>query len=142
MIIDIDWNKMKPKISIITLGASDLARSLKFYKDLGFNTHSYKDGDDSILFELEGTWLSLYPKEKLADDATISPIGSGFGGITLAHNVASKEQVESVFQHMLNMGAISIKIPQDVFWGGYSGYIADPDGYLWEIAYNPFTDLS
>jgi uncharacterized protein len=134
---------MKPKISLITIGVKDLEKSLRFYRDgLGFKTHNYKEGDDAIFFELEGTWLSIYPKNKLADDITISPEGSGFNGITLAHNVSSKEKVDEVFNLAVSVGAKSIKKPQDVFWGGYSGYFADPDGYLWEVAFNPFSDLT
>lgn len=133
---------MKSKISLITLGVTDLAKSLKFYRELGFHTHNYKDEDDVVFFEMQGTCLALYPKEKLAEDAQVSAEGSGFNGITLAHNVGSKEEVDKVFAHALSVGAKEIKKPQDVFWGGYSSYFADPDGYLWEVAYNPFMDLT
>jgi len=91
---------------------------------------------------MDGTWLSLFPKNKLAEDATVPPEGTGFTGITLAHNVKSKEGVKKVFNLAISAGAKPIKKPQDVFWGGYSGYFSDPDGYLWEVAYNPFTDLT
>lgn len=134
---------MKPKISMITLGVSDFERSLKFYRDgLGFPTHNYTAGEDVVFFELEGTWLALYPREKLAEDALVPPEGSGFTGITLAHNVGSEEEVDQVFALGLQAGAKAVKQPVKVFWGGYSGYFADPDGYLWEVAYNPFTDLT
>lgn len=134
---------MKPKISLITLGVTDLKQSLKFYRDgLGFKPHNLKDSEDVVFFEMEGTWLSLFPKEKLAKDATISSVGSGFSGFTMAHNVKSKEEVNKAFEKAISVGAKPIKKPQEVFWGGYSGYFADPDGYLWEIAYNPFTDLT
>lgn len=134
---------MKPKISLITLGVSDLQRSLRFYRDgLGFPTHEYKEDAGVVFFELEGTWLSLYPKNKLAEDATVSPEGNGFSGITLAHNVASKEEVDAVVAIAEKAGATVLKKPQTVFWGGYSGYFADPDGHLWEVAYNPFMDLT
>ena len=134
---------MKPKISLITLGVSNLERSLKFYRDgLGFPTHNYTVGEDVVFFEMEGTWLALYPKDKLAEDASISPDGSGFTGITLAHNVGSEAEVDQVFSLALTAGAKAVKQPVKVFWGGYSGYFADPDGYLWEVAYNPFTDLT
>lgn len=134
---------MKSKISLITLGVTDFAQSLAFYRDgLGFKAHGYKEGDDVVFFEMEGTWLGLYPKEKLAEDATIPNDGSGFSGISLAHNVESKEKVDEVFAFMVSKGAKQVKEPQDVFWGGYSSYVADPDGYLWEIAYNPFMDLT
>jgi len=134
---------MKSKISLITLGVSDLDKSLAFYRDgLGFKTHNYKEGEDVIFFDMEGTWLSLYPKEKLAEDATVNPEGNGFRGITLAHNVSSKEDVDKIFDLAISVGAKAVKKPQEVFWGGYSGYFADPDGHLWEVAYNPFTDLT
>lgn len=134
---------MKSKISMITLGVADFERSLKFYKNgLGFKPHNYKNGDGFIMFEMEGTWLSLYPKEGLAKDATVANNGSGFSGITLSHNVKSKEEVDVIFKKAISVGAKLVKKPQKVFWGGYSGYFADPDGYLWEIAYNPFTDLT
>jgi len=134
---------MKSKISLITLGVSDLNKSLAFYRDgLGFKTHNYKKGEDVVFFDMEGTWLSLYPKEKLAEDATVNPEGNGFRGITLAHNVSSKEDVDKVFDLAISVGAKTVKKPQEVFWGGYSGYFADPDGHLWEVAYNPFTDLT
>jgi len=134
---------MKPKISLLTLGVRDMARSLAFYRDgLGLPTHNYEEGADVAFFPLEGTWLAIHPREKLAEDAQISPDGQGFSGITIAHNEPSKEKVDEVFMRALAAGAKAIKEPQDVFWGGYSGYFADPDGHLWEVAYNPFTDLT
>ena len=133
---------MKAKISLITLGVSDLEKSRKFYSDLGFKTHNFKEGDGVVFFDMIGTWLSVYPKEKLAADVKISPQGQGFGGITLSHNESSQEGVDEVFQLAISVGATVIKKPEKVFWGGYSGYFADPDGYLWEVAFNPFTDLT
>jgi hypothetical protein len=134
---------MKPKISIITLGVADVARSIRFYRDgLGFPTHNYKDGDDFAMFALKGSWLALYPREALADDAQVSSAGSGFPGFSLSHNELSPEAVDATFAEAIAAGATSVKRPQKVFWGGYSGYFADPDGHLWEIAHNPFTDLT
>jgi catechol 2,3-dioxygenase-like lactoylglutathione lyase family enzyme len=134
---------MKPKISLLTLGVRDIARSLAFYRDgLGLPTHSYEEGADVVFFPLEGTWLAIHPREKLAEDAQVSAEGRGFSGITIAHNEPSKEKVDEVFARALAAGAKAIKKPQDVFWGGYSGYFADPDGHLWEVAYNPFMDLT
>lgn len=133
---------MKAKISLITLGVSNLEKSRAFYRDgLGFTTYNYDENADVVFFEMDGTWLSLYPREKLAEDATIPAEGSGFSGMTLAHNVGSKEEVDAVYAHAVSVGAMPVKQPQEVFWGGYSGYFADPDGYLWEVAYNPFMDL-
>jgi hypothetical protein len=134
---------MKAKIGIITLGVRDIARALAFYRDgLGFKPHNYKEGSDHVLFEMEGSWLSLYPSDKLAQDAMVAPDRGGFSRFTLAHNVKSKEDVDQVFAQAVAAGAAAKKQPQDVFWGGYSGYFADPDGFLWEVAFNPFIDLS
>ena len=94
------------------------------------------------MFQLEGSWLSLFPRGELAKDATVADDGQGFSGVTLAHNVGSKEEVDAVFSHAVSVGATAVKAPRDVFWGGYSGYFADPDGHLWEVAWNPFTDLT
>ena len=138
-----DRRALKPKISMITLGVRDLAASLAFYRDgLGFPTHNYVEGEDCIMFKLEGTWLALYPRASLADDATVPSGGAGFPGFALAHNVRSKDLVEETFMLAVAAGATPMKKPQDVFWGGYSGYFADPDGFLWEVAWNPFTDLT
>ncbi len=134
---------MKPRMSIVTLGVRDFAKSLAFYRDgLGLPTHNFKDGEDIVFFRMEGTFLALYPRDKLAEDATVPDDGKGFSGITIARNEPSKAQVDATFAEALRAGAKAVKRPQDVFWGGYSGYFADPDGYLWEIAYNPFTDLT
>ena len=134
---------MKPKISIITLGVSNFQKSFDFYTNgLGFTPHNYKVGETYVMYKMDGTWLSLFPIDLLSKDAgvprSISPISS----VTLAHNVVSKEKVEEVFNHAIKIGAKPIKIPQQAEWGGYSAYFADPDGYLWEVAYNQFTDLT
>jgi uncharacterized protein len=134
---------MKPKISIITLGVAALERSLAFYRDgLGFEPNNYKEGDDCIMFRLDGTWLALYPRDSLATDAQVPAERAGFPGFTLAHNVKSRDEADRVFAEALAAGARPVKVPQEVFWGGYSGYFADPDGFLWEVAFNPFTDLT
>ena len=127
---------MEPRITLITLGISDLDRSIQFYRD-GLKLPQ-RDGPDGIaFFETSGTWLSLYPRASLAKDATVSPDGSGFPGFALAHNVASPEQVDRVLQEAVDAGATLIKPGQKVFWGGYSGYFSDPDSFLWEVAWNP-----
>ena len=134
---------MKPKISFVSLGVRDFAKSYAFYhKGLGFEPHNYTAGEEHVMFRLEGSWLSLLPRAALAEDAAVPDDGHGFGGITLAHNVKSKGDVDAVFAQAISAGAKPVKKPQDVFWGGYSGYFADPDGYLWEVAWNPFTDLT
>lgn len=132
---------MKPKLSIIALGVADMARSLAFYRDgLGFPVAGA--GDDYVLFRTEGTRLFLYPREKLAEDAGVPHEGSGFSGVTIAHNEPSEAAVDAVFAEALAAGARPVKTPVRVFWGGYSGYFADPDGHLWEVAFNPHTDLT
>lgn len=134
---------MKAKISLIGLGVRDFAASLAFYRDgLGFPVHNHQEGEDFAMFALEGTWLSIYPRDKLAQDATVADDGGGFSGFALAHNVGSKAEADAVFAHAVAVGARPVKTPCDVFWGGYSGYFADPDGHLWEVAWNPFTDLT
>jgi catechol 2,3-dioxygenase-like lactoylglutathione lyase family enzyme len=133
---------MKPKIGLVTLGVRDLKRALVFYRDgLGWPPHKYNPEADVIFFALEGTWLALYPRDKLAEDASV-PDGQGFGGITLAHNEPSPEQVDAAYAAAIAAGAKPVKPPSKTFWGGYSGYFADPDGYMWEIAFNPFIDLT
>jgi uncharacterized protein len=135
--------RMKPKISLIGLGVTDFSRSLAFYRDgLGFEAHNFKDGDAIAMFRLEGTWLSIYPRDLLAEDAAVSSDGSGFRGFTLSHNVASRDDVDRVHAFAVSHGAVSVKPPRPAEWGGYSGYFADPDGFLWEVAFNPFTDLT
>ena len=134
---------MKPKIGLVTLGVADLGRSLAFYRDgLGLPTHDYDPEAGVVFFRLEGAWLAIFPREELAEDAGLPEEGSGFRGITLAHNEPSKAGVDAVFAEALAAGAVLVKAPEDVFWGGYSGYFADPDGHLWEVAYNPITDLT
>ena len=128
---------MKPRISMITLGVRDLAASIRFYEH-GLGFPRMESPDDIAFFTLSGTWLGLYGREALAEDAQVSADGSGFAGITLAHNVASEEEVNTVMQQAIAAGATLVKKPQKVFWGGYSGYFKDPDGHLWEVAHNPF----
>jgi uncharacterized protein len=132
---------MEPRISIITLGVADLQRSINFYHtNLGLPTN-YKDGEGIAFFQLNGTWLALYPSDALAEDACLPPERARYGGFTLAHNVPSKEAVDQVIAQAITSGASLLKPAADTFWGGYSGYFADPDGYPWEIAWNPFFPL-
>jgi len=134
---------MKPKMSLVTLGVTDLGRSLAFYRDgLGWPTHDYQEDAGVVFLALEGTWLALYPRKALAEDAGVPTEGGGFSGITLAHNAASIEEVDAAYALALAAGARAVKAPEKVFWGGYSGYFADPDGHLWEVAWNPFMDLT
>ena len=127
---------MQPRISMITLGVNDLKRSITFYEALGFSR--IESPDTVAFFNLNGSWLGLYNKESLAEDAHVPAKGSGFSGFTLAHNVETEAEVDAIIEHALSIGATLSKPAQKVFWGGYSGYFKDPDGYLWEIAHNPF----
>ena len=131
---------MEPRITLITLGVTDLERSIRFYRD-GLEL-PMMDGPDGIaFFETRGTRLSLYPRESLAEDATVPAEGSGFPGFALAHNVRSTDEVDRVLAQAVEAGARLLKPGQKVFWGGYSGYFADPDGFLWEVAWNPHLPL-
>ena len=131
---------MEPRISVVTLGVADLARSCSFYRDgLGLpTTRSPEDG--IVFFQTRGVTLALYPYSELAGD--IGPDWDGprskFCGITLAHNVRERHEVVEVLKTAASAGAEIVKPAADTFWGGYSGYFADPDGYLWEVAWGAF----
>jgi uncharacterized protein len=127
---------MEARISIITLGVNDLHTSIKFYREgLGL---PLREGSEGIaFFELKGTWLALFPREALAADAHVPAQGGGFPGFTLAHNVRTKEEVDHLLQQVQQAGAPLAKPAAETDWGGYSGYFQDPDGYLWEVAWNP-----
>ena len=128
---------MKPRISMITLGVRDLAASIHFYEE-GLGFPRMESPPTVAFFTLNGTWLGLYGRDALAEDAQVSPEGGGFPGFSLAHNLGSEAEVDQLMAQALAAGATLAKAPQKVFWGGYSGYFKDPDGYLWELAYNPF----
>ena len=132
---------MEPRISIITLGVADLNRSIIFYRDgLGLPT-TFNEEEGIAFFQLKGTWLALYPSEGLAKDACLPPQRARFGGFTLAYNVHNKEEADKFISQALAAGAQLLKPAADTFWGGYSGYFADPDGHPWEVAWNPFFPL-
>jgi catechol 2,3-dioxygenase-like lactoylglutathione lyase family enzyme len=127
---------VEPRVSLITLGVSDLERAIRFYRDgLGLPLRESPPG--VAFFETRGTWLSLYPRDELAKDAGVPADGAGFRGFSLAHNVRSEAEVDATLAQAVAAGAALIKPGQRVFWGGYSGYFADPDGFLWEVAHNP-----
>ena len=127
---------MKPRINMITLGVRDLEKSIAFYEHgLGFPRMPFEG--EVAFFELDGTWLALYPWSALAEDALVSDRGRGFRGVTLAQNVAGKSEVDEVMAEAEKAGATIKKHAQDVFWGGYSGYFSDPDDHLWEVTWNP-----
>ena len=130
---------MRPHISMITLGVSDLERATQFYRDgLGFSTHG--DFEGVTFFKLRGAWLSLFPRDELNRDANAATAGAG--GFTLAHNVESKAEVDAVLATAQRAGANILKPAQDAFWGGYHGFFADLDGFVWEVAWNPYLDLT
>ena len=128
---------MKPHITIITLGVIDLQRAINFYEK-GLGLPRKNESDSIAFFDMSGTMLALYPRDELAEDITISPEGTGFQGFTLAHNVAFPEEVDMTLAEAVAAGAELVKPGQEAFWGGYSGYFKDPDGFYWEVAHNPF----
>jgi len=132
---------VRQKLNLITLGVRDLAVSLQFYRDgLGWKP-SNASQNNIVFFDLGGVGLALYPRNLLAEDVTVSAEGTGFSGITLAHNAKSVEEVDGVLSKAEKAGAKIIKKAQNVFWGGYSGYFSDPDGHLWEVAWNPMIEF-
>lgn len=128
---------MNPRISMITLGVKDMEKSVKFYEE-GLGFPRMESPPTVAFFTLNGSWLGLYGYDALADDAMVPAQGSGFRGFTLAHNLRSEAEVDQIMQQALDAGATLAKAAQKTFWGGYSGYFKDPDGYLWEVAHNPF----
>ncbi|WP_109831641.1 VOC family protein [Reichenbachiella versicolor] len=132
---------MDQRLTIIGLGVKDLVSSTKFYEEK-FGWAKLPSSTESITFiQLNGILLSLYPEDKLAEDAEVSPEGIGFKKFTLAYNCRSKEDVDKTIANLRSKDVKIVKEPQEVFWGGYSSYIADPDDNLWEIAFNPFLEM-
>ena len=131
---------MEQRATFLTLGVRDLPTAIDFYENKFGWKRSDLSNDNLILYQLNGFHLALYPREELAKDATLNAAGSGFKGFTLAHNVWSEQEVDNLIGSLRNKGVRIVKEPQKVFWGGYSSYIADPDGNLWEIAYNPYLE--
>jgi uncharacterized protein len=127
---------MEQRLSLITLAIADVRASRAFYERLGWKASSIGGGDVAF-FQLGGIVLSVYGRAHLAKDAGLSPEGSGFGGIALAQNVRSKQEVDAVLADAEEAGGRVIAKAEDKFWGGYSGYFADPDGHPWEVAWNP-----
>ena len=123
---------------MVTLGVADVARSTQFYESLGWRRSSASQ-DTITFFRMQGSVLGLFQREQLAEDANVSPEGSGFRGVTVALNCADPAEVDAVFAEWVACGAEPVKQPETVFWGGYSSYVADPDGHLWEIAHNPYS---
>ena len=132
---------MEPRISLVTLGVADIPRAKRFYEALGWAA-SGAGNEHVVFFQLGGMGFSLYGRDALAEDVCLPHGGTGFGGITLAHNVRTRGDVDRVLDEGRSAGGIILKPGQDVFWGGYSGYFADPDGHPWEVAWNPHFPLA
>ena len=125
------------RLTMVTLGVADVARSTAFYESLGWRRSSASQ-ETITFFRMQGSGLGLFQRESLAEDAGVSADGSGFRGVTVALNCADRDEVDAVFDEWVAAGAEPVKRPEAVFWGGYSSYVADPDGHLWEIAHNPY----
>ena len=127
---------MDQRLSVVTLGVTDLERSRRFYEE-GLGWKRGNRHQEVVFFQLHGAVLALFGRESLAADVGVPAEGNGFTGVTLAYNTRSKADVDAVLGEAARAGARIVKPAQDVFWGGYSGYFADPDGHLWEVAWNP-----
>lgn len=132
---------MEPRVSLITLGVGDLARSRAFYEKLGFKASSI-GGGEVFFFQAGSIGLVVWSRDELAADAGVSAEGSGFRGIAIAHNVRERLQVDAVIAEAAAAGGRESKPAHDTDWGGRSGYFADPDGHLWEVAWNPHFPLA
>lgn len=125
---------MEQRISIVTLGVTDLKRAKGFYEELGWRG---QEVEETVFFQAGGQAMVLWGRDKLADDSGISDDGSTFGGIALAHNVRSRTEVDELIDRAAAAGATVTRTPADTFYGGYAGCFRDPDGHVWEVAYNP-----
>ncbi|MEO1557591.1 MAG: VOC family protein [Pseudomonadota bacterium] len=130
---------MEQRVSLITLGARDLAGLARFYEALGWARVDSPDG--VIAFDLIGQTLGLYPLDALAEDIGVPVDALGRGAMTLAYNVRTKSDVAPLLARAAAAGAQILKPAKDVFWGGHHGYFADPEGHIWEVAWNPFSPL-
>ncbi|MGH6900377.1 MAG: VOC family protein [Geminicoccaceae bacterium] len=127
---------MEQRLSLVTLGVADLERSRRFYED-GLGWRRGNDHEEVAFYQLGAMVLALWGRDALAEDARLPGSGSGFGGIALAYNTRTREEVDAVLAEAEAAGARILKPAEDAFWGGYSGYFADPDGHPWEVAWNP-----
>ena len=128
---------MEQRLSLVTLGVADLARSARFYED-GLGWRRGTDDKGVVFFQMPAMILSLYPRAALAEDVGVAELAPAPAAMTLAYNARSREEVDKVIAKAVSSGASLVKAAKDAFWGGYSGYFADPDGHLWEVAFNPF----
>jgi catechol 2,3-dioxygenase-like lactoylglutathione lyase family enzyme len=126
---------MEQRISIVTLGVADVTRARKFYERLGWQG---QESEETVFFQLGGIALILWARHKLAGDGSIDDRrADGFGGVALAHNVRERAEVDSVLADAASAGAEITQAPRETFYGGYAGYFRDPDGHVWEVAWNP-----
>lgn len=132
---------MEQRLTLITLGVADVNRATEFYEQKFGWKKAASSNDDITFFMLNGMMLSLFNRDSLAEDAAVSPAGTGFKGFTLAWNARSEAEVDAIVSDLKGKGVTVVKEPQQVFWGGYSGYVADVDGNLWEISFNPFLPM-
>jgi uncharacterized protein len=130
---------MQQRISLITLGVADVARARAFYEALGWRTGAQPD-DETVFFQAGGMIVGLWDRAKLAEDSRVED-GGGWGGITLAHNVGSREEVDAIVAEARGAGGSIVREPGETFYGGYSGVFLDPEGHPWEIAHNPHWTL-
>ena len=128
---------MRQKFTLITLGVRDFQKSLAFYEGLGWKQSKFSQ-EQYALFPLGGIVLGLYPLKSLEQDTTLRYQASSFSGMSISYNATSEEEVDAVLEEAKRLGATIVKPAQKVFWGGYSGYFKDLDGYLFEVAFNPF----
>ena len=131
---------MEQRLSLVTLGVTDLARARAFYEALGWRTNAAPE-DDVLFFQAGGMVVALWGRDQLAEDSAVEDAG-GWGGVTLAHNVGSPAEVDAVIAEAEAAGATIGRPGAETFWGGYSGVFIDPDGHPWEIAHNPHWQLS
>lgn len=133
-------NDVPANLAIVTLGVADLERSIRFYRDLGWEMRG-DQADRIVWFKTSGSWIGLFGYDALADDAHLDAVPAddlpAYRGITLAINLPSEDEVDLAFVRVREVGGTIVKPPTRAEWGGYSGYFADPDGTLWEIAFNP-----
>lgn len=132
---------MQPRLSFVTLGVANVASSRAFYERLGFAASSASQDGAVTFFDAGGVVLALFGRAALAEDAHVENNAPGFLGVGLAHNVGSESAVDVVLVEAVTAGAKLLKPGQKAFWGGYSGYFSDPDGHIWEVAFNPFMPL-
>lgn len=127
---------MEARISFVTLGVTDLERATRFYEQV-LKLPRRPTPPEVAFFEMGKTWLALYPRHLLAQDAGVAADGGGFPGFALAHNVRSEAEVDALLREAAAGGGRIVKPGRRTDWGGYAGYFADPDGFLWEVAWNP-----